>query len=269
MKQHVDRINQWFVQWVATGSNPFIHAKLYQYHFPVCIQDAYTTLSAYFDRTPQNEHFVFQVLEARISQLLHLDIPQMERDSPSTCLAIIRIAHSLARLHASIAYIFVALFNGDIRLRHCAEQILPVMETWLLETVTDAAVSLQAASSTGSCPANGNVGVSEAFWASWIVAESLRRTFLVGSTIITSYAMIKAGKVVPAACKGGMAFTLRQGAWEAQSAAAWEEMAMNMNLGLFHVGDARRWLEKERGKGEMIRVDDFARTFLEGTFGNA
>lgn len=272
MKQHVAHIHQWLIQWVATGTNPFIHAKLYQYHYPVCIQDAYTTLSAYFHRTPENEHFVFQILEARISQLLELELPQVPTHSLSTCPAVIRIAYSLARLHASIAYLCIALFDGDIRLRHRAEEILPILETWLLETVTDAAVSLQAISGTTltrSCPANGNLGLSEAFWASWIVAESLRRTFLVGSTIINSYLMIKTGTVMPVACRGGLAFTTRQGAWDAKSAVVWEEMAMNVNLGLFHIDGAKRWLEEERSKGQKVPVDAFARLFLEGTFGKA
>jgi len=55
-------------------------------------------------------------------------------------------------------------------------------------------------------------------WYSWILAESLRRTWLVISAIHGVYMSSQDGL---AHCLGGMMFTSRQGFWDASSALSW------------------------------------------------
>lgn len=266
LKGLITQIQQWFAQWISTGNNPFIHARLYPHHLPQCVQDAYTALSAYLHRTPENQHLVFQIFEARVTQLLadrdafsaNVNCSISPQRSSTDLVTADPLGH-LARVQTLTTYLSVMLFNGDIRLRHVAERHIPVLEAWMQQMAEDAR--------TNHAP-NSLIDPlhDDALWHAWVRAESLRRSFLVGRTVLALYEMLKAGKPVAIACKGGMAFTIRKGAWEAKSAAEWEEMAEEMNLGLMQVGDVRRWVQWEGISREQ--VDSFARVFFEGTFGD-
>ena len=268
IKRLITQIQQWFAQWISTGSSPFIHHQLYRHHLPQCVHDAYTTLSAYLHRTPQNEHLIFQILEARVTQLLAdqgLSSPANPTDSighhhSSTDLSTLDTLGHLARVQTLTTYLLVMLFNGDIRLRHIAERHIPLLEAWMQQMVDDARTN------TFSPGSLIDPFHSDTLWHAWILAESLRRTFLVGRSVVALYEILKAGKPVPGACKGGMVFTIRRGAWEAKSAAEWEDLAAEVNLGLMQVGDARRWVLSRGISREQ--VDSFATTFVEGTCGD-
>jgi hypothetical protein len=69
---------------------------------------------------------------------------------------------------------------------------------------------------------------------------------------------------IPATCRGAMPFTTRRGAWEASSAAVWEDLAVKMDFGLLGVpelemGALKGWKEEE--------VDDFTRVIVGASFG--
>ncbi len=117
VKRLIAQIQHWFAQWIYTGSNPFIHAQLYRHHLPLCVQDAYTTLSVYLHRTPENEHLVFQIFEARVTQLLadhgvlpaDADYPISHQPS-STDLSIPDTLSHLARVQTLTTYLLIMLF---------------------------------------------------------------------------------------------------------------------------------------------------------------
>lgn len=68
-------VTGWLRQWVEKGCNPFVHRHLYSRQgLPQCLQDAWTTLTAYFSMTSRNEHLVMQIVEARASGLLQAQI---------------------------------------------------------------------------------------------------------------------------------------------------------------------------------------------------
>ncbi|THC94936.1 hypothetical protein EYZ11_005575 [Aspergillus tanneri] len=56
---------------------------------------------------------------------------------------------------------------------------------------------------------------TEVLWHAWILAESVRRTWLVAQMLHAIYVTMQH----PVAdCPGGITFTVRRGAWEASSA---------------------------------------------------
>ena len=209
---------------------------------------------------------MFQILEARIKQLaadngvVSAEADHSISNQPSsTDLSTPDTLGHLARVQSLMTYLLIMLFNGDIHLRHVAEQYIPVLEAWIRQMVENARTALLPGSLIDT------IG-GDALWHTWIIAESLRRTFLVGRSIVSLYEMLKAGEPVSMACKGGMVFTIRKGAWEATSAAEWEGLAAEVYLGLMQVGDARTWVK--RGRVARSQVDLFAATFLRGTFGD-
>jgi hypothetical protein len=260
---HIMRVRSWLTQWVEDGSNPYIHQRLYRTRFPRSAQDAYTVLSCYVHKTPRNECAVFQIMEDRARQLV------LENSTASDSLD--PLEH-LARVHALLVYQTIGLYDGNIRLRHLAESYIPVLNSWLHQLVQRASqetyLGLSMVSSAREQAAIGFT-ISEIahlenhLWYSWILAESIRRTWAVISGIQGIYVGIQSGRAGEA-CIGGMMFTTRKGVWEAKSAPAWEKLCSEVNVGLFQLAESERLFTE----ADPANVNDFTIAMLEAIFGS-
>jgi hypothetical protein len=268
------KIHRWLADWVETGSNPFIHSRLYRTRFPRCIQDAYTALSCYLHKTASNEQSIFQIIEDRAKELL------AEHHMPSTDSFLSNISNTsssatldplehLARVQSLLIYQVICLYDGDIRLRHVAESHIPVLNSWTQQMVDHASHAVCLGGSVISSGQEQTVvgfGLSDVaqcenlLWYSWVIAESIRRTWLVASGIQGTYLVMQQGRTIP--CQGGMMFTTRKGVWEAQSARAWEKLCSEVNVGLMQVAETDKLLTEVAPDD----VDDFAMLVLRATF---
>jgi hypothetical protein len=98
-------------------------------------------------------------------------------------------------------------------------------------------------------------------WYSWILAESIRRTWLISSGIHAMYLAMRQGCEFH--CLGGMMFTTRKGVWEARSAPAWEKLCSEMNIGLMQMAEAHKLFTETSPED----VNDFTKLVLEVAFG--
>jgi hypothetical protein len=176
----------------------------------------------------------------------------------------------IARVHALLVYQFLGLYDGDIRLRHLSETYIPVLNRWMREmvqhisqaaclggSVISATYEQTAAGFSQFCiPQDENL-----LWYAWIVAESVRRTWVIGSGVQVIFLVLQQGVAVP--CQGGMMFTTRQGVWEAQSAVAWEKLCSEGPVGLMQAADADRLFTE----AAVEDVNEFTKAVLEITFG--
>lgn len=202
-------------QWVREGSNGFIHAKLYRTGLPQCLQDAYTTLTAYISRTPATEELVLQIAEDRATALMAQTLPIEDLQANL-------MAH-LARVQALFIYQVIGLMDGCIRQRVLAEGRIHTFHIWIGD-MWQAAGAYQASLHfghplAGDDTSNHNAGA--ALWSAWLLTESVRRTFLVTVFTLNVYKMLKDGWT---ACRGGVMVTARKGLWEAKSASKWLEL---------------------------------------------
>ena len=267
------KMDRWLTEWVEKGSNPFIHSRLYRTRFPRCIQDAYTVLSCYLHKTASNEQTILQIIEDRAKQLL------AEHSSPladslleninSSSVTLDSLEH-IARVQALLVYQVLCLYDGDIRLRHIAESHIPVLNSWMQQMVEHASHAVCLGGSViSSAHEQTVVGFSltdiahceNLLWYSWIIAESIRRTWLVASGIQGAYLVMQQRRAIP--CQGGMMFTTRQGVWEAQSARAWEKLCSEVNVGLMQVAETDKLFTEVAPED----VDDFTILILQATFG--
>ncbi|KAK9355882.1 hypothetical protein V1523DRAFT_403749 [Lipomyces doorenjongii] len=272
LKRHIITIHRWLTQWVEKGSNPFIHSRLYRNRFPRCVQDAYTALSCYLHKTASNEQTIFQIIADRAQQLVENGIPSADSslENISTSSLTLDSLEHIARVQALLVYQVLGLYDGDIRLRHLAETHIPVLNSWMQQMVEHAS---QAVCLGGSIISSAHEQTAVGFglsdiahcenllWYSWILAESIRRTWVIASGIQAIYLMIKQGGEVP--CQGGMMFTTRQGVWEAQSALAWEKLCSEVNVGLIQMAEADKLFTEVAPED----VNDFSKVILEATFG--
>jgi len=246
LKRFIARILRWLAEWVEKGSNPFIHAKLYQTRFPRCIQDVYTTLLCYLHRTASNEQIAFRIIEDRVKNFLaEYGIALADPSNTFTTSSHLDPFEHVARVHALLVYQILGLYDGDIRLRHLSETYIPVLNSWMQEMVhhvshntclggyvTSSAHEQTLENFSSSYRSQGE----SLLWHSWIITESARRTWVVGSGIQAVFLALQQRGGIP--CQGGMMVTTRQGIWEAQSSVAWEKLCLEVDVGLMQMAEA-------------------------------
>jgi hypothetical protein len=250
---------------VDQGSNPFIHEFLYKARMPLCMQDAYTTLSSYLLRKPTNEQMIFRILEERVRRLVATqgleEWPEKDQDD-------LHSISLLARVQSLLIYLILGLFDGDIRLRHLAESQMPVLEKWVDEMIDHSNQMLSAGADSatkGQLFSQLNVqnvnNLENLNWHCWIVAESTQRTWMMATGIQAVYSMMQLGKMPQ--CTGSMVVTTGPGVWEATSAVTWSRLCLEIKLGIVRMSEAER-LFVEAAPEE---VNEFTKVFLEATYG--
>jgi hypothetical protein len=262
LKRYVRRLQSLASDWVINGSSPLFHARLYKYRFPRCMQDAYTTLSSYLVKCPNSNETILRIVADRGQQLIQ---DQVSTGSSSK----LDTFDHIARTHALLIFTIISLFDGDIHLRHLAEKQLPTLAQWNRQMLDSA----RSAASNGElllCDlTNGNKLLDmeliqsnqvEALWHAWILAESVRRTWLVASGVPAAYAMLQRGRVE---CNGGLMFTTLQGVWDASSAWAWTKLCAEQDVGFMPRGQTQRLF----GDKTPDEVDHFGKLMLEVTYG--
>lgn len=262
---YVAMLHRWLTQWVDQGSNPFIHTFLYKARMPLCVQDAYTTLSSYLHKKPTNEQMIFRILEERVRRLV---ATQGLEDWPEKDQNVLHSIDHLARVQSLLIFLIMGLFDGDIRLRHFTESQVPVLDRWVDAMIDHSSQMLS--TSAGSVTEGQlysrlnvpNVRDSENLnWHCWIVAESTQRTWMMAAGIQAVYSMMQLGEVPQ--CPGSMVVTTGPGIWEATSAVAWSRLCLETKLGIVRMSEAERlFLE-----AVPEEVNDFMKVFLEATFG--
>lgn len=249
LETFVGQVNSWLRDWVTTGSNTFIHAQLYGEQLPSCLQVAFATFSAYINRSPATCKLVLQAANDQATALV------------SGSNASSSVLKDLSLIHALLAYQMIGLFDGDIRSRHLAESRAPFMEALLQRTLQKASATLLRQTEESELPLAlfDPVLAEELLWRSWILSESLRRTWLIAQGFSASYEGLKQGW---APCNGDLKFTTRAGLWSAETAALWASMCAERDvrfIGRFHAECLFDVAPEE--------VDIFAKVILEAVFG--
>ncbi|TGJ88522.1 hypothetical protein E0Z10_g193 [Xylaria hypoxylon] len=260
-KGYVKCVKRWLYKWVTDNHCPLIHTHLYdRAGFPPCLQDAYATLTAYMGKTEKNEDVVMQLVEDKSNALLRqhgsLDtFPFVDSCEVSTSMTTIDTYGHLARVQALFIYQFIRLFDGDVRQRAQAEKLSVTLQEWrtqlwesakvndyLQDTIDDSDPSTTHPQSTYKPVAH--------LWRYWILAESIRRIWMVVNYTHTVYLIMRDSQ---ASCPGSIVYTLRRSLWEATSAAEWLNLANNKDP-LFMRSDPPKILF---AKASPVEVDEF------------
>ncbi|KAF5701471.1 hypothetical protein FMUND_13863 [Fusarium mundagurra] len=256
---YVRKVRGWLAEWVQTGSNPFIHRQLYSLRFPRSIQDAYMCISCFLNKTPANEQLVMRVVEERCQVLLNEH--GFDRDQSNG----LDLMNHIARVQSLLIYQFISLFEDKVSLRPVAQSRNDLLLAWAKEMVSAAATTVPSGVRdilTSSEPGrNYSKDLIEVLWHSWIVSETVRRTWNVMATMLGMFGFVKRGREAP--CPGGMVFTTQIGVWEAKSATEWLEICSSRSVGLMQVAEACELIDS----ADCKQINDFTTTTLELTYG--
>ncbi|KAL2859989.1 Zn(II)2Cys6 transcription factor domain-containing protein [Aspergillus lucknowensis] len=263
---YVRKVRGWLAEWVQTGGNPFIHPRVYSLRFPRNIQDAYMCLSCFLNKTPANEQLVMRLVEERSQVLLN------EHGFDTTGSFVLQdqgngldLMGHIARVQALLVYQFIGLFEDKVSLRPVAQNRNDLMLAWTKEMVSAAANTVP--SGVRDILASSEPGkyygkdFMQLLWHSWIVSETVRRTWNVMATMLGLFGFVKGGRRGP--CPGGMMFTTRIGVWEAETATEWLEICSSRSVGLMQVAEACELIYS----AECKQINEFATTTLELTYG--
>lgn len=252
LREFVRLIESWLMIWVTTGSNAFIHTHMYGNSFPSCLQIAFATYSAYINRTPTSSEIILRGVNDQATALV-LELDQIHGSKD--------LVKDLAYIHALFVYQMIGLFDGDIRSRHLAESRAPVLAELLDRTLKKASATLKQEMSTEGptfSPAH-LLAPNELLWRSWIISESLRRTWLVIQGTSSAYEGLKQGW---APCNGDVVFTTREGLWSADSASVWVNMSIDQDVRFVGRAHAECLFMVEPEE-----TDEFAKFMLKSMFG--
>ncbi|CRG82980.1 Mediator of RNA polymerase II transcription subunit 12 [Talaromyces islandicus] len=261
----VQQVLRWVKQWVEDGSNAFIHRYLYSGKMPKCIQDAYTASAAYFGCNERNRELVLGIIEDRVRMLLEEQEEGSEwswKTGGATATAAAGkgvVAEHLARVQALLVYQVLRLLDGDTRQRSLAEGLIPTLQGWSMQMLECALLSSQYVQQLAITDRDMTINPAPAAqkrqseWQAWILAESVRRTWLVAGHTQCIYGLLRNGISL---CPGGLMFTTRAGLWQADSADEWWEMCWQKDVLFCHSLETHTQLVK---KARPHEVDDFGR----------
>jgi hypothetical protein len=268
----VNVIQHWLESWVQTGSNSFIHSRLYGTRFPAAAQVAYTTLSSYMSRTEANVEVILTIIDDRASELLAvngIELDGLGQDNSTTATGSLDTLEQLARVHVLMVYQAIGLFDGSIRSRYLAEGRMQILDRWLMQMVECASrgiypvqngLNLLDITGVGVTSQTSGAVNTENLWRAWILAESVRRTWQVGKGLQAVYLLLQQGWTY---CPGGTMFTTREGVWEADTAFAWEKICSEVDVQLVKRFDIERLFTE----ASPADINEFGKMMLESTFG--
>lgn len=273
LKRFLKGIQRRLNEWVSTGGTDFIHRHLYEFRNPRCVQDAQTTLALYLARTDENEDAVFRTLDDRARQLLEDE----KRHAPSS--GGLEVFEHLARVHALMTYQIVGLLDGDIHLRTAAESRTKLLETWVEQMIERmrstsafcsenmgdylAVVANVMGLGTEDCPGQAQQDQAmrqDLIWRAWVLAESLRRTWVTVRGLNITYHALQKGW---ADCCGSIKLTAGQGMWDAPSSHAWAEVTREKDVWFIEGTETERLFVEATADN----VDDFTKGCMEMSFG--
>ncbi|PVH98357.1 hypothetical protein DM02DRAFT_596084 [Periconia macrospinosa] len=246
LKKYVAEVQSWFERWVTTGSNPFIHPLLYSVNFPACVQIAYSTLTSYIHRTPENTETILQAVEDRSHDL----VQQNEEVDEENLFA------QIARLHALMVYQTIGLFDGDIRSRYVAESHINVQSNWASKLYQSAAKTLSYTYAAEGLP-NPSTSLQQQ-WYLWVQSESIRRTWLVSGAISSIFLTLLHRTPT---CPGSVMYTNRTGLWGAESATEWEKQCLDRDAAFMQRFESVKLFDDM----EPADVDEFGTAMLSMT----
>lgn len=217
---------------------------------PQCMQDAYAAIAVSQHITPENEHMVDKMLSSLMSSLV-----SSQPADGSLSFTMMSSKDHLARAHALLIHLLLALFSPSIPRRAEAENLIETLFRWNNQLWQSATQNSTMAPPFQTTPplADRNefcANLHELF----AICESIRRTWILGNLATGIFHSLKGDWT--AACAGDIYITARAELWEAPSLARWEAIVSEKDPLFIYTLDGQSLLAR---KAHASEVDEFAR----------
>ncbi|KAL1887911.1 hypothetical protein Sste5346_009915 [Sporothrix stenoceras] len=205
----ISGIRSWMRTWVNTGGCPFIHpdlGDLYGGTLPPSMQVAFMSISSYIHQTEATTPLILDAVDTQSKQLVAAETLHAG------------LLEQLGRVYSLVVYQMVGLFDGNIRARERADERRGTLSRWTGQLLG------AARHMDGMSPMSSSVILSSSLprrlpWHTWILAESIRRVWVVANVVETIYHTLHHGW---SPLTGSLPCTARYGLWQARSTTEWD-----------------------------------------------
>lgn len=173
----VERFKSFPAQLVVQGQNPFMHNRLLGEHLSKRLCRILGICSFYQMKSETNKHLVYSSIQQYADELI--GIPQMA----STDTELLAITQTWILLQ------IIRLFDGDIRQRANAEIARP----FFLNSIRRLQQRMKSVKDPGQDMACIIKAQGSDAWEAWSLAESIRRTVILGHSLDGLYSFLKNG----------------------------------------------------------------------------
>ena len=156
------------------SGTPWCHTLLYEMDMPRSMQDCFATCALYVLKNEKTATQIWRLIDLRVDELL-------STPPPATALEL------LSRTQALLLYQIMRAFEGSLRERTRADVTMHDLESCAQSLHSLADHSDDSSMTLSHYP----TGPSNAFWRSWILRESVRRTVLTCFYFLSVYHLIK------------------------------------------------------------------------------
>jgi hypothetical protein len=202
----IHQLKSWVRDWALEGSMPFLHWRLYDSEMPECIRQAYVASAAYFASSTATKRFALSSIEEQADRIV----------KDEDCMTSGGLLSHVARVQTLLIYEIIRLFDGDEYQRVLAEPHLASMMRWAEEMRLSAWKSSQFVETYSQSAITDDMSG----WQAWILAESIRRTYIICTVVKCMY---WAGRGSVVASGATLLFTARAGLWDATSPLSWSQ----------------------------------------------
>jgi Fungal Zn(2)-Cys(6) binuclear cluster domain len=183
----------------------WIHPMLYREYMPRSMQDAYAACGLYINKNPKNQRNVFRFIGLRSKELTSMDEPVEPIDL-------------VARIQALLLYQIIRLLDGDIRQRANGEADLNTLDEWARRLR-----SMSKPCNESLLDSQDDIYLIPQSFESWILDESVRRTYLFANYFIAFHKIVKVGTLPVEGCHWiNNGWTASAHLWRAPSKLVWQ-----------------------------------------------
>ncbi|KAK2044725.1 hypothetical protein LZ31DRAFT_554044 [Colletotrichum somersetense] len=248
-------------QWTRGNHCAFIHSRLYGTKSPAPLQYAYASWLAYrAPMEPANKGIAIEIaMRWSSNPVQEQSICQGIEDD-----ALDLITH-LSRTQALFIFQVICLFDGDNKARAQAETHSSTLIKWCDAALRRAALDIASSPSPSPGEPINEIGIAQlrahntsaSAWKAWILSESLRRIWILGTLTEAAYLIKKQGFSV---CPGSLGFICRAGVWDSFCHQAW--LACIQNESNVEIPRFCKGLSRLTDEAVSTDADEFALVLL-------
>lgn len=227
---------------------PWSHPLLYRDHMPRAMEDALSSCALYLAKNSVNTAVVLRTIDSRLHALLAAPEPT----TPLEC---------VAKTQALLLYNIIGIFDTDINARATVENTQA-----LLQRSARRLLSFITFDSLQDAPEENALALSaRAFWDSWVLMESARRTFLISLYFMHLYCIIvgSPSRTCDERRYLNRYWTISASLWHATTPVDFARTWRANRFFLARVGNFHQLLAEARADD----IDDFSRIFLSSLMG--
>jgi hypothetical protein len=257
----LDCMRTWLDDWTTENHCPLIHSRIWGVDLPGPLQYAHAAWLTYraAKTTPAKKIALNLCTKWAKNLVQEQSIYDTLNGDP------IDLLSHLARTQALLIFQVICLFDGHVRARVEAENLSHTLTRWSVELLHKASMESITPYSPGPDEQLNHPQIKYLYsddtiaadWKAWILSESIRRTWIVATLTEAAFLIMKQDFAI---CPGSIAFSGRQGLWDAPSPQAW--LACSQKASSVKTPVFCRGLVRLLDEGLPTDTDDFVKALL-------